>query len=356
MTKSLILPVAGQSSRYPGMRPKWLLTMPDGKLMIEKSVEFFDLTKFNRIVVIALNEHIKKFTNKKILLQTLKKNISKKVELVVLDKETTCQAETVMKGLIKSNIKGGFLIKDVDNIFYQKVETRNVNQITTINSKKIELLDAKSKSYINFDKMGTVTNIVEKKVISDHFCCGAYEFKSSKEFITYAKRCLNISKNVFISDVIYSMLLDNHYFSYLEGSSYIDWGTLREFRNFRKKHYTIFCDLDGCLVENSSKFAIKPWLLKPIINNINCIRRLQKIIEIELIITTSRPSSQKNKITNFLKKQKINFKTIITDLMHAKRILINDFANSNPYPSSISINIPRNNIELSVILESIINN
>ena len=33
-----------------------------------------------------------------------------------------------MKGLIKSNIKGGFLIKDVDNIFYQKVETRNVNQ------------------------------------------------------------------------------------------------------------------------------------------------------------------------------------------------------------------------------------
>ena len=33
--KNLILPVAGQSSRYPNMRPKWLITMPDGKLMIE---------------------------------------------------------------------------------------------------------------------------------------------------------------------------------------------------------------------------------------------------------------------------------------------------------------------------------
>ena len=47
MTKSLIIPVAGKSSRYPGMRPKWLLTMPDGKLMLEKSIELFE-PKFKR--------------------------------------------------------------------------------------------------------------------------------------------------------------------------------------------------------------------------------------------------------------------------------------------------------------------
>ena len=44
---------------------------------------------------------------------------------------------------------------------------------------------------------------------------------------------LKISRDVYISDVIYSMILDNHYFS-LESSDYIDWGTLREFRNFKK--------------------------------------------------------------------------------------------------------------------------
>ena len=36
--KTLLLPVAGKSARYPGMRPKWLLTMPNGKLMIEQSI------------------------------------------------------------------------------------------------------------------------------------------------------------------------------------------------------------------------------------------------------------------------------------------------------------------------------
>ena len=356
MTKSLIIPVAGKSSRYPGMRPKWLLTMPDGKLMIEKSVELLDLNKFSKIIVVALREHVVKFTSSKILLKNLKKNFLGKVKLIQLNKETTCQAETVLQGIIKSKINGGFLIKDVDNIFSQKIDNKNKNQITTINSKKIDLIDAKSKSYIDFNKMGKVTNIVEKKVISDFFCSGAYEFRSTKEFVLYAKKCLKISKDVYISDIIYSMLLDNKYFSFTEGSDYIDWGTLREFRNFHKKHFTIFCDFDGCLVENSSKFAKKPYSIKPININIQCIQKLQKIISLELIITTSRPYTQKKQILNFLKKNNINYKFVITDLMHSKRILINDFANSNPYPSAIAVNISRNNTELSSILESIVYN
>ena len=115
-------------------------------------------------------------------------------------------------------------------------------------------------------------------------------------------------------------------------------------------------NFDGCLVENSSKFAKKPYSIKPININIQCIQKLQKIISLELIITTSRPYTQKKQILNFLKKNNINYKSVITDLMHSKRILINDFANSNPYPSAIAVNISRNNTELSSILESIIYN
>ncbi len=59
---TLILPVAGRSSRFPNMRPKWLLTMPDGKLMIEKSVEQIDLAVFDRVVIVCLKEHLEKYT------------------------------------------------------------------------------------------------------------------------------------------------------------------------------------------------------------------------------------------------------------------------------------------------------
>ena len=36
---TLIIPAAGKSSRYPNMKPKWLLSHPTGKLMIEKVLE-----------------------------------------------------------------------------------------------------------------------------------------------------------------------------------------------------------------------------------------------------------------------------------------------------------------------------
>ena len=152
------------------------------------------------------------------------------------------------------------------------------------------------------------------------------------------------------------MILDNHYFSYTEANNYVDWGTLREFRNFQKGFFTIFCDFDGCIVENSSRFDKKPFRSKIIKPNINCLRDLQKIVNIELVITTSRPKVEKKNISKILNKNKIKYKEIITDLMHTKRILVNDFAKTNPYPSSVAVNIKRNDNGLSFILESIVKN
>ena len=34
---SLILPCAGSSSRFPNMKPKWMLTSPQNNLMIQES-------------------------------------------------------------------------------------------------------------------------------------------------------------------------------------------------------------------------------------------------------------------------------------------------------------------------------
>ena len=73
----------------------------------------------------------------------------------------------------------------------------------------------------------------------------------------------------------------------------------------------------------------------------------------ELIITTSRPKNEIHKIKKLLDKYKIIYKDIIVDLKHTRRILINDFALTNPYPSSIAINTERNSEELSGIFENL---
>ena len=80
--KNLILPVAGQSSRYPNMRPKWLITMPDGKLMIEKSVSDFILLILKYLFIFFLNS---KYVNKNIEIITpviIKNFFELKIELI----------------------------------------------------------------------------------------------------------------------------------------------------------------------------------------------------------------------------------------------------------------------------------
>ena len=34
MPRTLLLPCAGKSTRYPGTRPKWMLTLPEGDLAL----------------------------------------------------------------------------------------------------------------------------------------------------------------------------------------------------------------------------------------------------------------------------------------------------------------------------------
>ena len=48
---TLIIPCAGKSSRFPNMKPKYMLTHPDGKLMIEKAMENINLEVFNRVII-----------------------------------------------------------------------------------------------------------------------------------------------------------------------------------------------------------------------------------------------------------------------------------------------------------------
>ena len=253
-------------------------------------------------------------------------------------------------------INGSILIKDCDNKFsVEDKYLKNIeNSIYAININTQDLVDAKNKSYIEKNAYNNVINIVEKKIISDFFCCGGYGFKSSKDFQLNARFLLKKSKDVYISHVILRMLLNGNQFKYKKADHYIDWGTLREFRNWQRKSVT-FCDFDGCLVINGSKFGKKGWKTEPISENLNSLKKIHQIYNLKLIIVTSRPKSELKYIKKILAKFDLAKADIITDLPHGRRIIINDFSNTNPYPSASSINVIRNSKELSEILSNLIN-
>ena len=209
---TLILPVSGKSSRFKDSDPKWILSSPSGKLMIQEAIVELDLKYVNKILIICLRHHI----NKYIKLSSVKKSISEivgkkiSVEVCILSKPTTSQAHTIYNGIKKNKITGPIFIKDCDNQFQHTI--RFGNNIATLNLDNAGLIEAKNKSFVEINQKYEVLRIVEKKVISNHFCTGGYGFSSATEFNKYFQK---IYKNklqngeIYVSHIIHHMIIDD---------------------------------------------------------------------------------------------------------------------------------------------------
>jgi len=324
--------------------------MPDGKLMLEKAVEGLEMSDYDRVVVICLKEHIDSYLTPKTLDVVLAGIGHPNVHICVLDEPTSSQSETVALALTRANISGAFFVKDCDNIF--RVRWHGGNEVAVLDLNNVGLIDAKNKSYVSVDTLGNISNIVEKQVISNYFCCGGYGFSNSEEFLKHYG-AIKSSKEVYISHVIYSMLLAKENFRISKADNYIDWGTLREYRHYTRSFLTLFCDVDGVLLYNGSKFGKKGWETEPISENLQSISRMQKSGLLYLVITSSRPESE----IDYLRQRLAEFEVIpdqyVMGLPHGRRILVNDYSLTNPYPTAISINVERDGKMLSDILDSI---
>lgn len=350
---NVILPVAGKSSRFPNLRPKWLLTNPNGNFMIVDSIIGMDLEEITTLNIIYLKEHEELFSFKKGLLLNLKKyNLDTKVNFIEIEESTSNQVETVRLGLqiIKEDIP--FLIKDSDNSFKVNVQSCDNNFVSYCMLKNLKGSDIASKSYLELDEMGVINNIVEKKITSDKFCCGGYFFKSSHEFLQYSDIQ---SDNLFVSDVIFNMTLQGITFTGIECSDYEDWGTISEWMKYKNTFKTLFVDLDGTLFKNSSAY-LKPYIgeTDALQNNIDFIKRLQDTGRVEIILTTSRPEEYRAITEDQLFNAGIKYKHLLMGLNHASRIIINDFSDSNPYRACDAINIERNSDNLQKYFNNII--
>lgn len=336
--------MAGKSSRFPNLRPKWMLTHPmSGDFMCMESIKGLNLDFFDNIYFTILRSHDDTYNITTGLTKSINSmGIEKKTKIVILENETSSQSETVYMTIKKENILDFIFIKDSDNFFNFEIKNTE-NQICFFNLNDIDIINARTKSYINMDSNGIATNIVEKKVISPYFSVGGYSFESSKEFCDVYERLSILPGECYISNIILDMILNGKLFKGLKTFNFIDWGTLTEWNTYCRKFFTFFVDLDGTLVTNTSSI-IPPFIGegKPIIENIEILRNMYNDGFCKIIITTSRSENYRIDTESELLKWDIPYDHLLMGLPHTQRVLINDFANSNPYPSAQSINIERN--------------
>lgn len=342
---TLIIPCAGKSSRFPNMKPKWMLTHPDGKLMIEKALEGLDLHAFKRIIITIVRPHNEKYEAKLILEQVFTNNC--KVEICILDDFTSSASETVYLTLEKMQVKGSFVIKDSDNCVKFSMPKPLQNSIVGYDlSKHPNISNIPGKSFLILNEQNLVQDIIEKQIVSKFICLGVYIFEDAADFIKayQALKQKNVNGEMFISHVISYMLTNNNtIFTAIMADGYEDWGTLAEWKETQKKHRTYFIDVDGVILKNSGKYGKVNWS-----NNHTLLEdNVKSIVELQnngaqIIITTARTEEYRAQLMKMLNTAGIFPYAVLTGMNHAARIVINDFAPTNPYPSAMCITLPRN--------------
>jgi hypothetical protein len=114
-------------------------------------------------------------------------------------------------------------------------------------------------------------------------------------------------------------------------------------------------DVDGVVVNNSAEFFEPTWgTTGPIERNVEYINKLYEGGRVQIILVTSRKSYTRKVTEKQLKRVGLRYHKIVFGMLHAKRILINDYSNSNPYRSCDAINIKRDSSELPELLSSLL--
>lgn len=349
--KTLIIPAAGKSSRFPGVRPKWLLTLANGQLMAEESINSMQKgNEFTRVIFVCLREHVERYSSIECISKILNRISRIPVEILMLDEPTKSQSETVLHAIEMLNVQGPFLVKDCDNYF--EFCWNGESQVAVIDVGSLDEININNKSYVSVDPIGVIQNIVEKKVISNLFCCGAYGFDSPIDFVN-AYKSIRQDGEVYISHIIYKMILDGHCFKTGLADQYSDWGTLDAYKKHMNKTLTLFCDLDGVLFKNSGKFAPNGWGHCIIDENMSSLKDLMSRKNIYLVVTTSRPESERGNVISILSAYGISADQYVMGLPHAKRLLLNDYSDTNTYPTAIALNLERDSTALKKLFQGI---
>lgn len=222
---TLIVPIAASNAEYAHKLPQPFRLDDEGTMYCVKSIAGLPMEEIDDIYFVILRDHDNQYMlGEQLSMQFRRKNLSM-AHVTILDQPTKSQAETVASAIERNNITGMVFIKDAD-CYFTTDEILPQNGVAIYPLEDLPIVDPQHKSYVAVDDMFYVTNIIEKRVVSHFFSAGGYCFEDAQEFCRYYER-LKAYSPLYLSHIIYAMLLDKKIFRPILIEDYQDWGMLQ---------------------------------------------------------------------------------------------------------------------------------
>tara|TARA_R100001082_G_C4363634_1_gene160670 strand:- start:261 stop:971 length:711 start_codon:yes stop_codon:yes gene_type:complete len=196
----ILIPMAGEGSRFSKEGytfPKPLIDV-NGKPMIQTVVENLDFNA--EYIFLVRGEHLQKYEG---LEDTLQRITNGKSTIVVVDQLTEGAACTAL--LAKEHIDNDedLLIANSDQyIEYSPENFETIKNMTNVDAMVYAFEAVHPKwSFVKTNSRGIVTEVAEKKPISNIATCGIYWYRRGSDFVKYAERM--IDKNIRVNNEFY---------------------------------------------------------------------------------------------------------------------------------------------------------
>lgn len=222
---TLIVPIAADKADYARILPQPFRLDDEGTMFCVKAITGLPLKEISDIYFVILREHDQRFMLNEQLSMQFRKHHLDNAHVTILDKSTSSQAETVAQAIKKNDIHGCIFIKDAD-CYFTADEIMEQNGVSIYPLELLPIVDPQHKSYVAVDDMFYVTNIIEKRVVSHFFSAGGYCFEDANDFCGYYEKLKDYSP-LYLSHIIYAMLLDKKIFRPIEIDDYEDWGVTK---------------------------------------------------------------------------------------------------------------------------------
>lgn len=217
---SLIVPTASDKTSGKSLMPHIFTMDREGILLCVRSILGLNLDAFDNIYFTVLRKHAEAYDIDSLLMLQFRRLGINNAHIVLLDEPTCTQAETIVRTIEKEKISGSVFIKDADCFF--RAEVFPENGVAVYPLEQLELVDPRHKSYVAIDDMQYITNIIEKRVVSHFFNAGGYCFEDVGKYLDAYNRYASLG-SIYLSHLIYGMLLNGELFRPIPVKEYHDW-------------------------------------------------------------------------------------------------------------------------------------
>ena len=208
----ILIPMAGEGSRFAKEGytfPKPLIDV-GGKPMIQKVVENIDFDA--EYIFLVRKVHLEKYSG---LRDTLYRITNNKTKIVVVDSLTDGAACTALLAKKYINLDEDLLIANSDQLIeYEKNNFISLKNMTSVDSIVWTFNAVHPKwSFVKTNSRGFITEVAEKKPISNIATCGIYWYRRGGDFIKYAEEMIGknirVNNEFYIAPIYNELLSDN---------------------------------------------------------------------------------------------------------------------------------------------------